>query len=202
MKNLILLGDSIFDNKSYVNKTDPDVREQVQQAFGSDWNVKLMAVDGDRLQELIGQQIPAIPAEADALVVSVGGNNALGYSSVLMLPAKSVVEVLDMFGEVSAEFEQLYSEMVQKLLALGKPLVLCTIYNPRYPDLQLQQRVVTALKIFNDCILRTGLAVGAQVIDLRAVCTEDSDFANPIEPSAQGGAKIAAAIAKTVTQRS
>jgi hypothetical protein len=31
------------------------------------------------------------------------------------------------------------------------------------------------------------------------ICAEDADYANPIEPSVQGGAKIAAAIAAFVT---
>jgi hypothetical protein len=33
------------------------------------------------------------------------------------------------------------------------------------------------------------------LIDLRLVCDEDTDFANPIEPSVHGGAKIARVIA-------
>jgi hypothetical protein len=32
------------------------------------------------------------------------------------------------------------------------------------------------------------------VIDLRLVCTEPADYANPIEPSSRGGEKIARAI--------
>jgi hypothetical protein len=36
------------------------------------------------------------------------------------------------------------------------------------------------------------------VIDLRLVCTEASDYANPIEPSGTGGKKIADAIAAAV----
>jgi hypothetical protein len=35
---------------------------------------------------------------------------------------------------------------------------------------------------------------GLPLIDLRLICNDDADFANPIEPSVQGGAKIAAAI--------
>jgi hypothetical protein len=37
-------------------------------------------------------------------------------------------------------------------------------------------------------------------IDLHVRCAEDADFANPIEPSVQGGSKIAAAITSAVTQ--
>jgi hypothetical protein len=36
------------------------------------------------------------------------------------------------------------------------------------------------------------------VIELRLVCSEPEDYANPIEPSVQGGAKIARAIARAV----
>jgi hypothetical protein len=36
---------------------------------------------------------------------------------------------------------------------------------------------------------------GTALIDLRIICSEDGDYANPIEPSVQGGLKIARAIA-------
>ena len=48
--------------------------------------------------------------------------------------------------------------------------------------------------VFNDVILRVAVEYGLAVIDLRFVCTEPSDYANPIEPSSIGGAKIARAI--------
>ena len=35
---------------------------------------------------------------------------------------------------------------------------------------------------------------GLPIIDLRVLCNDDADFANPIEPSAIGGQKIAQAI--------
>jgi hypothetical protein len=54
--------------------------------------------------------------------------------------------------------------------------------------------------VFNDHITRTALLVGLPLIDLRLICTMPEDDANPIEPSAIGGEKIAAAIARAVTQ--
>ena len=56
-----------------------------------------------------------------------------------------------------------------------------------------------ALAVFNDVVVRTAAAHGLDVIDLRAVCDQPQDYANPIEPSAIGGAKIARAIAGIVT---
>ncbi|HEX2180661.1 MAG TPA: hypothetical protein VHH10_00140, partial [Rubrobacteraceae bacterium] len=55
---------------------------------------------------------------------------------------------------------------------------------------------VTALAVFNDCIIRAAFAHGLPLLDLRSVCTEEADYADPIEPSARGGEKIARAIAE------
>ena len=44
------------------------------------------------------------------------------------------------------------------------------------------------------------LAIGKlDLIDLRLVCNEPQDYANPIEPSSRGGAKIANVIVKALT---
>jgi len=50
------------------------------------------------------------------------------------------------------------------------------------------------LTAFNDVILRVAFECRFQVIDLRLVCSEAADYANPIEPSSAGGQKIARAI--------
>ena len=52
--------------------------------------------------------------------------------------------------------------------------------------------------MFNDVILRVAAEHHASIIDLRLVCNEAADYANPIEPSALGGEKIARAIAEFV----
>lgn len=53
-----------------------------------------------------------------------------------------------------------------------------------------------ALMKYNDAILRVAFERRLPVIDLRFVCSEPSDYANPIEPSGSGGRKIAEAIAR------
>jgi hypothetical protein len=54
------------------------------------------------------------------------------------------------------------------------------------------------LSLFNDAITRAAFSAGAPLIDLRLICSEDEDYANPIEPSSRGGRKIAQAIATLV----
>ena len=78
------------------------------------------------------------------------------------------------------------------------PLILCTIYNGCFPDADFQRLVSTPLMVFNDVILRVGIQFGLAIIDLRFVCSSAADYANAIEPSSTGGAKIARAIVNSV----
>jgi hypothetical protein len=80
------------------------------------------------------------------------------------------------------------------------PTAVCTIYDPRYADPMQRRLGTTALTIINDAIIRQAVHLGLPVVDLRLVCTEDADFANPIEPSARGGWKIAGAIASVLAK--
>jgi hypothetical protein len=54
------------------------------------------------------------------------------------------------------------------------------------------------LTMFNDVIQRTAMELGLDALELRAICTEPADYANPIEPSDRGGLTIARAIARAV----
>jgi hypothetical protein len=65
-------------------------------------------------------------------------------------------------------------------------------------DAQQAALARVALMMFNDVILRVAFERGLRVIDLRFVCTEAADYANPIEPSDRGGRKIARAIARAL----
>ena len=71
-----------------------------------------------------------------------------------------------------------------------------TIYNGALEDRDFALRARVALMMFNDVILRVAFEHHASVIDLRLVCNEKADYANPIEPSGQGGLKIAKAIVR------
>jgi hypothetical protein len=85
-----------------------------------------------------------------------------------------------------------------QVLGRRLPTAVCTVYWPRFPDRAFQRLAVTGLTAFNDAILRLAFAHGLPVVDLRLVCGDDADYANPIEPSAMGGFKIARAIAGLV----
>lgn len=192
MSHVVLLGDSIFDNGAYVGRA-PDVVQQLRTRLGEGWKATLLAVDGDVTVD-VERQLDRLPGDATHLVVSVGGNDALGSSSILAQPAASVAEAVGRLAEAQSRFRQAYARMVEAVVARGLPAALCTIYDSNYPEPQ-RRVVVAGLALFNDVITRAAFSRRLPVVDLRLICSEPSDYANPIEPSAQGGDKIARAIA-------
>jgi hypothetical protein len=193
MKHVVLLGDSVFDNAAYVGG-GPDVVAQLRLRLPSGWAATLLAVDGSVMNGVAGQ-LARGPGDATHLVVSAGGNDALGFSSVLAEPSRSVADSLQRLAEVRRRFQAGYGAMLDAILVRGLPTAVCTIYDPHYPDPAQRLIGATALCVINDCILREAMSRGLPILELRIVCAEDADFANPIEPSAQGGGKIAGAIA-------
>lgn len=199
MGHVALLGDSILDNGAYTGD-GPDVVTQLRPLLPAGWAATLLALDGSVALDLLAQAA-RVPRDATHLVVSAGGNDALGHVGLLGAPARSAGEVLDQLAAAAAGFEADYRAGLGSVLRLGRPTILCTIYNGSSPDAVFQRRAAAALTLFNDVILRVAFEHGLPVIDLRFVCSEAADYANPIEPSSHGGAKIARAIAGAVTGR-
>lgn len=195
MNHVILLGDSIFDNASYVPGGEP-VIAQVRSRLRHGDRATLLAVDGAVVQS-VARQLAAVPEDATHLVLSVGGNDALGHSSILNGRAMSATDVFRELSGIHAEFTRAYRELLRAVRERRRPLAICTIYDA-VPELQTE--AVTALSIFNDAILRAAIETGTPIIDLRFVCRDPRDYSalSPIEPSETGGAKIASAIAKVV----
>ena len=158
-----------------------------------DWSATLLAQDGSVMTGVLGQ-LEHLPASATHLVVSMGGNDALAAASVLTAPAASVGQALLKIWEVKERFCSAYASTLDHVLGAGLPTAVCTIFDVRYPDREQRQIALTALAVLNDCITRAAAWRGIPVLDLRLICDQATDFANPIEPSAQGGLKIADAI--------
>ena len=197
MQHVVLLGDSIFDNAAYVAGA-PDVVRQLRATLPSGWRATLAAVDGGVVAD-VPRQLARAPADASHLIVSAGGNDALRYSGILEARAGSVAEVLDHLSEIQRRFREDYRAMLETVLGRGVPSAFCTVYDPRYPDPARRRRATLALGVINDVIIREAFARGLPLLDLRLICNEDSDFANPIEPSERGGQKISRVIAELVT---
>jgi hypothetical protein len=71
MKHIVLLGDSIFDNKAYVNG-GLDVITHIRLQIPAEWKVTLRAVDVSVIENVRMQALD-LPDDATHLVISVGG---------------------------------------------------------------------------------------------------------------------------------
>ncbi|MDP6389879.1 MAG: SGNH/GDSL hydrolase family protein, partial [Alphaproteobacteria bacterium] len=154
------------------------------------------AVDGDVVAD-IERQLAAKPVEKPCtFVLSVGGNDALGHVGLLEDTStnRSVHTVLLEFAAAREEFRTRYTGSIDAIMEHGQPLIICTIYNPQFPDPVLQRLAETALSFFNDVITEEALRRRLPVIDLRDVCSDPAAFANSIEPSEHGGDLITNAI--------
>ena len=198
MEHVVLLGDSIFDNRGYV-PAGTEVVAQLQARLDGAHGASLLAVDGSVLADIAGQleAMRRLPQAPTRLVLSCGGNDVLGLVGAMQSPVRSVLEATELLARWQADFRRDYRAMLERVLAFGIPLAVATIYDA-VPGLAAGLRC--ALAPFNDVILREAVARGLPVLDLRLVCPDPEDYSpvSPIEPSAQGGAKIAAALADMV----
>ena len=197
MEHIVLLGDSVFDNKVYVG-LEPSVSEHLLAMIPSGWNATLCAVDGDTTQG-IARHVEGAPMSATYLFVSVGGNDALMNLNMLSDLTESGPALLETLSQVAAGFRSDYRRAIDAALALEKPVCVCTIYNGNLePSIAPAARAAVA--VFNDVIYATANEKHLGVIELRSICHQASDYANPIEPSASGGYKIAKAIYEQVSR--
>ncbi len=198
MNHIVLLGDSIFDNKSYVGG-GLDVIAHLRRQMPDQWKATLCAVDGS-VVENVQTQILGLPDDATHLFISAGGNNALLNADVLQMKVSSSAEVFDRVADLASTFEHDYHQMLQAVLSLNKQVAVCTIYYPQMPEDFAQKIAVAALATFNDVIIKQAFLAGVPLIDLRLVCNEDADYANAIEPSEAGGGKIAKTILRVAQE--
>jgi hypothetical protein len=203
-RRLILLGDSIFDNGAYVQPGEPDVAAHLRARLpADDWQVELRAVDGSIVKQVPAQLTGAAIEPSDIFVMSAGGNDALGSIQLLSDPTPyTFSQVFAHLYKVKVSFRADYAAALDHVLAYQRPTVVCTVYNPHFDEAPLQHAAEAALSIFNDVIMQEAVRRRVPMIDLRLVCAEAVHFANPIEPSNEGGARIADAIISAVTRLS
>lgn len=193
--HLTLIGDSIFDNKSYVKKKKSVIEHLNKLVLKGD-KATLRAQDGAVVLD-VHDQIKSIPKDTTHLFLSVGGNDALQSELLLGREVSDVAEALELASDAAQVFEKNYSQLLKKLLKTNLPLTVCTVYYPNFEDPYVQKVAKAGLTFFNDVIIRQAFMYGLSLIDLRLLCNEPADYANPIEPSEQGGYKIAARIINT-----
>jgi len=189
--HIALLGDSIFDNASYV-PGELCVTEQLSDLVPTDVAVTMLAVDGDCVRH-VKDQIKKLPSDTTHLFVSVGGNDALGHYGTLFGGHHNAEVLFTAWSQIQNDFRTQYRDMLASVVALERHTSVCTIYDA-VPG--MEAFALSALSLFNDVIISEAAAMELPIVDLRQVCVEPTDYSalSPIEPSASGGAKIARAL--------
>ncbi|CCJ05946.1 SGNH/GDSL hydrolase family protein [Methylocystis sp. SC2] len=196
MPHAALLGDSIFDNGAYT-KGGPSVIEQLREKLPPGWRATLAAQDGATTAN-VAAQLAKLSGDVDRLALSVGGNDALGHAEILDRPVSNSAQALQLIGNAVSGFEAAYRAALRACLEVDPRMAVCTIYWGNFdPEFARVTRI--AIAPFNDAIIRAAVEFGLTVVELRLVCDAPADYANPIEPSSQGGAKISAALLRAMT---
>jgi hypothetical protein len=195
-RTLILLGDSILDNAPYTGSA-PDTTHHLRQQLGASWTVDLLARDGAVMSD-VRFQLAQLPERVDCAILSIGGNDALGHIDLLERRASSATQLFGALADIADRFAASYLQVTKAVAARTARLVLCTIYEPPLFDPTTARLARVPLGVLNDRIVQVASCLSLDVLDLRSVCTETSDFVQQIEPSARGAAKIASAIAELV----
>jgi lysophospholipase L1-like esterase len=202
---LALLGDSVFDNRNYVNSEEETV-QSVFQKKGHD--CKLYAVDGAMIEDVYSQvkKFQSDLKSLDYFVISVGGNNALSHLSLvynyLHLPLEEILlKMKDFFTNFENEIGKLYSHL-SKIIDQGK----ISTTNIYYPCFDFNSRVFIfrsikeagqdkkILKIvdhLNQIIKNISVKYGLGYIDINSKFNSIKYYANEIEPSFEGSELLA-----------
>jgi len=202
-KRIILLGDSIIDNGAYVRPGEADVAKQLQALLPEQAVVK-RAVDGAICADILWSQMANLES-TDRIIVSAGGNDALQHIDLLeAATATTAKEVLLRLAAIREDFRRTYVSLLDRLAAIRAPVMVLTVYNPCFDghgmDATYQQAAEAAVSLFDDVIQLEAHRRSFKLLELRTLFTDPADYANPIEPSARGGAKLAQAMSAWVKQ--
>jgi hypothetical protein len=196
-KAVLVCGDSVFDNTPYVGEGGRDFHSHLSELVDG-WEIAFRALDGAVARQVINEQIETSDS-FDAVVLSVGGNNALQHLPLLESPeSMSFLEMAQVLADIQGRFRKDYAATLRQAGSASDRLLVATIYRPRfhldgYPE-QVIFAIEPLLSVFNDVIQEEARRAGAELLDLREISVSDDDFANPIEPSDAGGRKIASKI--------
>ena len=188
--NIVLLGDSILDNSLYVlsKKSIANMIEEKNQG-----ETYCYASDGATLSDVYNQ-LDLIPKEINASIfLSVGGNNILYHYE----------HCTDCFVDMNSnEFLtstfDIYKDLVKSITILfpNNKIYLLDIY---YPTDEKYQKYYNIVSKWNQMLHAFALNNNniSGVLQISNMLKNEDDFVSNIEPSLQGGYKIAEKIIRS-----
>ena len=179
-KNIILLGDSILNNSTYV-KPGESVSDVIKRKGGI--NIMNVAIDKSKIKD-INNQLIRIPSNYNNsntyIFISIGGND------ILSLPSQNDEQINELFKEYLKNIKAIKNKFPKsKIIALN-------IYHPPSSYYKIYYK---SIDLWNK-LLNQNTFDGYNVLNIDEIIKTNNDLVNEIEPSKQGSTKIANAIMK------
>ena len=182
-RNIVVLGDSVFDNRSYVSST-----ASIPYLLGEHeyLNTKMYAKDGAKIEDLnsqLQQCLKEIDDNNETLFISIGGNNILTFKTSKKEnkneEQKNIGRFVDtIFG---------YYRNILKNYDFKCNLVLCNIYVPYSEKNSVYEKCI---HVWNNKLSSFAENNNYKVMKLDKLLYKKEDFADNLEPSKIGGEKI------------
>jgi len=183
IRHLVLLGDALQN----IDLGTGEIESALVPRPRNPWKLTVLKTP----QALSRGHVREIPEDATHIVISVEGAWAIETSGLLQRSARTVSEALGTLSAAADEFETVLASMIAAARETGLPTVVCTMVPDHFVE-PVQHRVFsTALAIFNDRVMRSAVAAGLPIVELRLVCNENADFANETLLSRAGVRKAA-----------
>lgn len=191
--HVVLLGDSTLDNARHLDLDAGEMSVEGQlskRCAEKGWEFTLLARDGSTLDDVARQQLPFIPDEATHLVLSASGNNLLGLLNEMADSHWSLGSMASSIGQGLPQVADNYRRLLQAMKSSGCHMACCTVYRPQFKHIFLRTLATMSLGVHNSRIHQIAQDLDISVIDFGVLFDCDEDFANPLELSTQGGAKV------------
>lgn len=193
MPTIVLLGDSSFNNVKHAPQGS-SILELLRARLPEGVKAVSRALDGNAILDIYSQA-GKLPSEASHLFVSVGMVDAMKHEGIYFKKNINAIAVFEQLYLIREGFRDKYQAMVRHLLNLRLPLTVSTLYTPNPPHQSMRQALSAGMAIFNDAILDAAREHGLPVLDMQALVRVPGDYADPMHPSADAGARIAERIA-------
>ncbi len=190
-KQIYCVGDSMLNNARYVGEGE-SVLDYLRLLGSKSCDYVMVAKDGARLsdafQQVDGLEITPSISNGDCIVISIGGNDLLAGATnilsenILSEDAETLFQrFLELVKSIHVKFDSTNSKT---------QLFVLNLYYP-----SSKKRFHGRIRQWNAWLDEHAAEAGYTVIHTDSVITADSDLCYKIEPSTQGGEKIAGLIA-------
>lgn len=191
LPHVVLLGDSLLPVRA--DLPGGSLESAVMPGARFPWKLSVISA-----AQVSTPGATPIPEDASHIVINIEGNDAIAASGLLDGPAIAWRAGLSQLNSAADDFERHVEILSRAALSTRLPTLVCTMYPPRYPDWEHQQAACAALAVFNDRILKSAVAAGFSIADLRQLGGVADLYATPTQLSLAGLQRVAEIIRRAL----